>query len=258
MELPRAAGGFAKWPALGLRRGADALIAVLLAPACAACGTPLGAPTRGVVCDGCWGGIVPFAPPLCLRCGEPLPSWRRISRDSGTCARCRRAPSPIALAGAVGDYEGPLRSIVHALKYGQRRSVAMGLAARMRERCPAVLEGADAVVPVPLHWRRRRRRGFNQAADLATHLGLPVLDVLKRVRATPTQTGLRAGARRANVRGAFVLRRNSIVAGRRLVLVDDVSTTGATLEACASALRDAGAADVRAVTAARVVRRRRE
>jgi ComF family protein len=246
------------WPSHALRRGADAVVAVLLAPACAACGAPLDAPTRGPVCGACWRGIVPFSPPLCLECGEPLPSWRRLSLDSCTCARCRRAPSSIACAGAIGDYEGRLRSIVHALKYGQRRSVAAGLAARMREGCPAVLDGADAVVPVPLHWRRRRRRGFNQAADLAGHLGPPVLDVLKRVRATPTQTGLRAGARRANVRGAFRLRRQRCVRGLRLVLVDDVSTTGATLEACAIVLREAGAADVRAVTAARAVRRQRD
>jgi ComF family protein len=243
------------WLASTIRRGADALVAVLLAPACAACGMPLDAPTRGPVCGGCWRGIVPFTPPLCLRCGEPLPSWRRISLEAGVCARCRRAPSAIDRSAALGDYDGCLRSIVHALKYGQRRTVAAVLGTLLRAGCGSTLDGAHAVVPVPLHPRRRRQRGFNQAADIASHLGLPVVDALRRVRATPTQTGLRSGARRANVRGAFRLRRRTSVRGLRLVLVDDVSTTGATLEACAAVLKEAGAAQVRAITAARVVRR---
>jgi predicted amidophosphoribosyltransferase len=127
-------------------------------------------------------------------------------------------------------------------------------------------------VPVPLHAARRRSRGFNQARDLAAGLGLPVLEALRRTRATPAQASLTAGARRRNVRGAFALAPASrwgdgwrasrgerialmagAVYGRVVVLVDDVVTTGATLEACAAVLRAAGAADVRAVTVARAV-----
>ncbi len=159
--------------------------------------------------------------------------------------------------GAVGLYDGSLRDIVHALKYDGRRSVARRLGALMRERGADVLDGADAVVPVPLHRRRLRARGFNQAAELGRHLGLPLRHALRRVRATPSQTDLPAGERHANVRGAFALARRIDVRGARLVLVDDVSTTGATLDACARVLREAGAEDVRALTAARVAPPRR-
>jgi ComF family protein len=129
----------------------------------------------------------------------------------------------------------------------------------MRAASSDVLAAADVVIPVPLHSRRQRARGFNQARELAHGLGLPVLDVLKRVRATPSQTGLSACERHANVRGAFELRRQTDTAGMRVVLVDDVSTTGATMEACAEVLLAAGrASDVSAVTAARVVSRPNE
>lgn len=158
---------------------------------------------------------------------------------------------------AAGLYDGSLREIVHALKYDGRRSVARRLGALMREHGGDVLAGADAVVPVPLHRRRLRARGFNQAAELGRHLGLPLCHALRRIRATPSQTDLPAGERHANVRGAFTLARRIDVSGTCLVLVDDVSTTGATLEACARVLCEAGAREVRAVTAARVVSRPR-
>jgi ComF family protein len=216
----------------------------------------LESPTRGTVCGACWAAIVPFTPPLCGRCGEPLPSWRTISLETGICSRCRRAPSSIDSSAAIGAYDGRLRFIIHALKYGGHRSIAAPLGARMRSSGAAVLQGADAAVPVPLHRRRQRARGFNQAADLARHLDLPVAPLLRRVRATPSQTTLPAAERRANMRGAFALSRRTSVSGMRLVLVDDVSTTGATLEACASVLKDAGAIEVRAITAARVESRR--
>ena len=123
----------------------------------------------------------------------------------------------------------------------------------MRNAGGDMLSEASIVVPVPLHRRRRRARGFNQAADLAQHLGLPVVEALRRRRATQSQTDLPAAKRHANVRGAFAIRRGVDVAGLRIVLVDDVSTTGATLESCARVLREAGALDVSALTAARVV-----
>ncbi len=124
----------------------------------------------------------------------------------------------------------------------------------MRLRGADILDGVSCVIPVPLHPSRRRERGFNQAADLARRLGLPVIGALKRVRATATQTGLPAAQRHRNVRDAFAITRHgSAVAGAAVVLVDDVSTTGATLEACARVLKSVGAIEVRALTAARVV-----
>ena len=134
--------------------------------------------------------------------------------------------------------------------------MAAPLARMMRAHGTEVLTGADLVVPVPLFRSRRRARGFNQAADLARHVGLPVVHALARIRNTPSQTDLPAARRHANVKNAFRAIRPSHVIGECVVLVDDVSTTGATLDACARALLEAGAREVRALTAARVVSRR--
>jgi ComF family protein len=179
-------------------------------------------PLSGAICERCWSAIARFAPP----------------------------------ATAIGEYDGVLREIIHALKYQGRRSAAPRLSALMAEQGMHVLNGADAVVPVPLHAKRERERGFNQADDLARGLGLPVIPLLRRVRSTKPQVDLPAKARRLNVEGAFeVIDLSGRPEGRRLqvlVIVDDVMTTGATLEACACVLREAGAREVRALTAARV------
>jgi competence protein ComFC len=193
------------------------------------------------------------------------------------CPRCRRGNRQVDRARAVGGYDGALREIVHALKYEGRRSLAQPLAELMRIRGADMLTGADWAVPVPLHPSRRRERGFNQAADLASHLGVPVCPALRRHRATRTQTELPAARRHANVRGAFAVALGSprgnagapsaaaalawraapmageTIEGSIVVLVDDVSTTGATLDECARVLKEAGVREVRALTAARVV-----
>lgn len=127
----------------------------------------------------------------------------------------------------------------------------------MRTRGAALLEGADVLVPVPLHYMRLLSRGFNQARDLARGVGLPVAPALRRIRQTSSQADLPAGRRQANVRGAFRLTRRASVNGQCVVLVDDVSTTGATLDACARVLLHGGAREVRALIAARAVTRQR-
>jgi len=247
---------------LGLRiadrglRLADAVASVLLAPACAACDELLEHPTRGPVCARCWRSILPLTPPICDRCGDPLPSWRVVSVPRHRCARCRRSARAVDRARAIGAYDGALRAVIHALKYDGRRSLARPIAAMMRQRGADLLDGAACAVPVPLHASRRRQRGFNQADDLARHLGVPVVRALVRTRATRTQIELPAAQRHRNVRDAFAAApAAATLAGRSIVLVDDVSTTGATLEACARTLKAAGVVEVRALTAARVVSR---
>jgi ComF family protein len=164
----------------------------------------------------------------------------------------------IRRARAIGAYDGALRAIVHSLKYDGRRSLAVPLGALMRNRGGDVLAEAAYAVPVPLHRRRRRERGFNQAADLARQLRIPVLPALRRSKPTATQASLPAARRHQNVRDAFEATGAArALRGEVVVLVDDVCTTGATLEACARVLRAAGAAEVRAITAARVVGRPR-
>jgi ComF family protein len=236
----------------------DGVLAVVLAPACAACDELLDHPSEGPVCARCWASILPLTPPLCDGCGDPLPTWRSISVPLARCARCRRTTRAVDRTRAIGPYDGALRAIVHALKYEGRRSLARPLGRLMRRRGADILDGTACVVPVPLHSSRRRERGFNQALDLARQLDRPVVAALTRARATATQTGLPAARRHRNVRDAFaVTRAGASLAGATVVLVDDVSTTGATLEACARALKQAGVAEIRALTAARVVSRPR-
>ena len=237
------------------RKIIDSFLSVVLAPVCAACDDSLDQPTRGPVCQSCWQGIKPFTPPLCDVCGDPRQSWRTIGVEFSTCPRCRDRQHLVSRARAIGEYDGPLRAIIHALKYDGHRSLARPLAQLMLVSGASVLGDANVAVPVPLHRSRQRARGFNQAAEIARHLSIPAIQALTRRRATTSQTDLPAEARHANVRNAFSLRAGAAVKGRVIVLVDDVSTTGATLEACAEVLLDAGAREVRALTAARVVSR---
>jgi ComF family protein len=155
-----------------------------------------------------------------------------------------------------------LREVIHQFKYNRRRYLARPLGRMMRMAGGDVLHGADAVVPVPLHPWRSFVRGFNQADDLARELGLPVWRVLRRRRFGPRQAGQSAGARRRNLADAFALAHltsaqsrfgGAKLKDRSLVLVDDVLTTGATVDACASVLLDAGVARVAVLTAARTV-----
>ena len=235
-----------------LATATNAVVRVLLAPACAACEAPLERPLTSPICPACWGAVPLLAPPWCARCGDGLEGWRGAEP---LCARCRRQPPAFALARAAGRYDGSLRAILHAFKYQRRRLLAEPLGALMRTAGADLLAGVDAAVPVPLHPLRAWQRGFNQADDLASALRLPVWRVLRRRRHDPPQADLPAARRHGNVRGAFALRRWPAQALRRasVVLVDDVMTTGATINACASELRDAGVRSVYVLTAARAV-----
>jgi ComF family protein len=241
-------------PSLGttVRVFMDPVLAVVFPSSCPVCSEPLEHPTRGPLCEPCWGGVASRPSARC-RCGRALPA------TSEGCSRCRRGLSLLSIGFSLGPYDGPLRVAVHELKYRGRRRVAGRLAEAIAElqEARAVLCEGSLLVPVPLHPRRRRDRGFNQAELLASELArlvdLPMsAAALVRRSETRPQTGLSAAERRRNVAGAFAVRRRSKVAGRVVVLVDDVVTTGATARACARALLDSGAKDVRIVSAARV------
>jgi ComF family protein len=206
---------------------------------CEACGRPLPVPHECALCTDCRGAMVAPPDPLCERCGAPLP------------ARPGRCPA-LYLPSATGL--NPLAAAVQAFKYRRRRHLAEPLGALLAERYPF---GADALlVPVPLHLARLRARGFDQALLLARALGrrrcLEVAPrLLVRSRATEVQAGLPAPERRRNLREAFALRPGATVPRRRIVLVDDVLTTGATADACARLLRATGAPRVDVYTLGR-------
>lgn len=227
---------------------------VLFPRDCGACATalPLGHPRA--LCAPCWTALGPPCGPFCHRCGIPT------ARPLLACASCNRQVPAYDLARSLGLYLAdpgflnPLAAAVRALKYRGARPVAQALGERLAIHYPFA---ADALlVPVPLHRTRLRERGYNQAAllarALATGRGLRAdVRVLVRIRPTPVQTGLGLPARRANLRDAFVVRNATCVAGRTVVLVDDVLTTGATADACALALRAAGAGRVDVYTVGR-------
>ena len=223
-----------------LLRGA---LDLLLPRACVACDRALDGAERGIVCGRCWARLVPLPSPRCERCGHP--------RRRGPCRWCELLPPFVrAVRSACWLPGGTAGPIVHALKYGGWTATASGIAERMaRLAWPAdVIAERTALVPVPLARTRQRERGFNQstllAAELASRWRLPVwASVIERARPTQTQTRLTPAERSSNVAGAFRATQgaHSMLRGAHVVLVDDVVTTAATLNACADVLFAAGA-----------------
>jgi ComF family protein len=178
--------------------------------------------------------------------------------EEGRCTLCRTNARKFDAAYSFGTYDGVLKKLIHLLKYDRIRTLAGPLADRLVSACP-LDQRFDAIVPMPLHWFRHWRRGYNQAALLAKELGrrrgFPMVRGVRRSRATPPQAGLSGARRRANVAGAFQPLRGRPLQGMRVLLVDDVFTTGATASACAGALKQAGASYVAVLTLARADRR---
>jgi ComF family protein len=237
-----------------LRRIGRGLVDAVLPPRCLSCGETVEEPDA--LCGRCWGGITFFAPPWCVRCGLPFPHPMGEDAVCGDCARERRAWDR---ARAVLRYDKNSRGLVLGLKHADHTHVANAFGRWMYRAGGEVLAGADVVVPVPLHWTRLLHRRYNQAALLAHAIhaagGPPVaVDWVVRRRRTPSQGHLGPTARERNVRGAFALRRGHSVVRRRVVIVDDVMTTGATADECARVLKRAGASFVGVLTLARALR----
>jgi ComF family protein len=244
------------WPrtAGALRRLCGHALDLGLPPLCAACRQPVGS---AGLCAPCWSRLAFIAPPYCERLGIPF------AYDPGPGMLSMEAiadPPAYDRARAAVRYDDVSRALVHALKYGDRLDLAPTVGGWMAVAGRPLLAEADALVPVPLHWRRMWARRFNQAAALAGRIsaatGVAVLhDALKRVRATAQQVGLSRSERAENVQGAFRVPNEAKpkIRGKRLVLVDDVLTSGATVDTCARALLRGGAANVDVLVFARVV-----
>jgi ComF family protein len=240
--------------ACAVRRALGLALDIALPQLCAACREPV---EDSGLCAACWGKLSFIAPPYCERLGIPF------VYDPGPGVLSMEAiadPPAYQRARAAVRYDEVARTLVHAFKYGDRLDLAPTMGRWMANAGRELLAEADAIVPVPLHWRRQWMRRFNQSALLSQVIsgqaGVPVAPlVLKRIKATPQQVGLSQSARALNVQGAFLVPAQSKagVVGRRLVLVDDVLTSGATMDACARALYRAGAGNVDALVFARVV-----
>ncbi len=230
---------------------------------CLLCGAFLSSleesPGRGAgrdICPECLKEFIPLKPAYCLRCGRPFKT--RIA-SVHTCAHCLKKPPVYDRARSAGLYRDALRKAVHGFKYNGRTEMSRPLAAFMSENLepPFYPAEADLILPVPLHRRRVRQRGFNQSLLLAGRLfafqrGLIRHDLLLRSRWTEPQVSLKGRERLENVRRAFALADPGALRGRRVLIVDDVYTTGATANECARVLKQAGASQVLVLTLARV------
>jgi ComF family protein len=241
----------------------DWLVDWLYPPRCRACANRIHGADHEYFCICCWSRLRRVTHPLCAICGRPFPDASGDDHPCGTCLR-REPHFRWARAWACYPHEGaeayPLRQVVQKFKYGRKVSLGRPLGRLMARGCQAVLRDCDAdlIIPVPLHPKRLRWRGFNQSVLLGLQIsrayGIPIDPfVLVRSRETPPQTQLSEEDRRRNVRGAFEINPAKPVDGKRLLLIDDVYTSGATVNECSRTLLRSGAADVYVVTLARAV-----
>lgn len=240
------------WCATAGRRLLDSV----LPPLCLSCNEIVAEP--GALCATCWPGFSFISAPHCTRCGVPF--TEEIGGDA-QCGACLRRPPRFRRARAALVYDDKSRQLVLPFKHGDRTDMARTCGGWMARAGSDLLAEAELIAPVPLHWRRLFTRRYNQALLLAraaarASRGRLVPDLLQRARWTGSQAGLKADERRKNVRRAFELHPRWVtsVRDRTVLLVDDVLTTGATVEACTLALQRAGARHVDVLTLARVVR----
>lgn len=233
---------------------AGGLVRAVLPPNCLVCGIPT--TSEGTLCSNCWAGLRLIERPYCDKLA--LPFTYDLGRGTLS-AEAIADPPPFERMRAVALFDGAARQLVHGLKYRDHLELVRWMAAWMVRAGGDVAADADVIVPVPLHWRRLWRRRFNQSAALANAIAAKTgrqaaLDAVQRVRPTRNQVGLGEKARADNVRGAFRVDvdRRIEIAGKRVLIVDDVYTTGATMKAVTRALRGSGASAVDALVFARV------
>ena len=231
-----------------------AVLDFIFPPICLGCGREeRPGPLKLGLCLPCRGRLKLLPGRRCASCARPLEA---AALPLGyLCGDCRRRPTALDRLLAIWSYEPPLEQVIHALKFGRLDFLGGHLAEEIWHRLGGELRSAAVIVPVPLHWRRQMVRGYNQAEriarPLAKRLGRPLVAALRRTRSTSPQARLERSRRQANLRHALRCRRTAAIRGRSVLLVDDVTTTGATLEHAAAALRRAGAASVLALTVAR-------
>ncbi|WP_279342299.1 ComF family protein [Geotalea sp. SG265] len=235
------------------------LLDILFPPLCHRCRMYI--PNAGDVhlCTDCLRSVVPIDSPLCPQCGIPFVTEEGIDHP---CGACISHPPAYAAARSAFVFEGSIQELIHRFKYGHKthlyRPLALMVARQLRGF--ATLAAADLIIPVPLHKKRLRWRSYNQAVLLAGVLAkewaIPLSrTALQRTRWTEPQINLAADQRRQNVQGAFSVSQPKTIAGRRIIVVDDVLTTGSTVEECTKVLKKAGAAEVFIVTVARALQR---
>jgi ComF family protein len=234
-----------------------ALLDVILPPICHICHSFIPAADSLHICPTCRDKLPLVLSPLCPVCGIPFEG----KGSDHICGSCITHPPHFDAAHANFLYEGPIRELIHSFKYNRNTHLRYPLALLTLEGLhPTVSTHAPHLIaPVPLHRSRLRQRGFNQAvligSELSRQLSLQMLpDVLVRTRRTEPQIDLTAAERRLNVKGAFSVKRADTVTGKRILLLDDVMTTGSTMDECAKELKKAGADSVIAVTVARTAR----
>lgn len=240
-----------------VKRFFPALLDVLLPPLCHICHSFITNAEALHICPACSERLPLVASPLCPICGIPFAG----TGDDHRCGACLAHPPHYNIARAHFLYEGPIRDLIHSFKYNQRTYLRYPLALLARHAVNDLVasHAPHLIVPVPLHCTRLRQRSFNQAVligrVLSRQLGLPLLpDALARTRQTEPQIELSAAERRLNVKGAFAVGRPACVTGKRILLFDDVMTTGSTMDECAKELKKAGADAVIAATIARTAR----
>lgn len=244
-----------------LRTVAGALASVLLPGECRLCAEPLTSASRVPICDTCLAAMPRMKPGVCEVCGRPLRGTGEAKEDQpNLCWQCNTSRYAFQRARSYGEYEGQLIRAILLLKFEKIEPLGNWFAGRLLEVVQSEPEGfqADLVVPVPLHRQRQKERGFNQvesfARPLARRLGLPYRPVLlMRTRPRPAKHLLGYEERWEAVRGAFAMQKGGRVDNLRVLLLDDVMTTGATLDACSRALHEAGASSVLGLTLARAV-----